>query len=179
MSYDVWSLFKVRPTNFPVRRIAAMSYLLLRYRETGLLNGIMNLTREAPLNQDGHYLEKGLIIAGEGYWANHFDFGLRMSIRDQTLIGRQRAADIAVNVLLPFTLAWSKANSQPELERQALDLCHRYPKQATNVIERHMMNQLGLDNRLINSAQKQQGLIHIYKNFCTQGECRHCRLSQL
>jgi len=41
-----------------------------------------------------------------------------------------------------------------------------------------MKNQLGLDSRLVNSAQRQQGLIHIYNSLCTQGRCDSCPLGK-
>jgi len=79
-------------------------------------------------------------------------------------------------VLLPFTLAWSQVTSQRDLERKAVDLYRRYPKLAANSVERHMKHQLGLNNNLVNSAQRQQGLIHIYNTLCTQGRCHCCPL---
>jgi hypothetical protein len=57
---------------------------------------------------------------------------------------------------------------------KAFDLYRHYPKLAVNTIERHMRNQLGISRYLVNSAQRQQGLIHIYKTLCSQGECHLC-----
>ena len=179
MSYDAWHLFKVRPSNFPVRRIAAMSYLLWRYRERGIFNEIVDMIGEASIGKDYHRLERGLIVTGNGYWASHFDFGLGIRTGSRTLLGGRRAADIVVNVLLPFTFAWSKISSQPELERKVFDLYRHYPRLAVNAVERHMKSQLGLSGSLVNSARRQQGLIHIYNTLCTQGGCDRCFLGQL
>ena len=179
MSRDDWQLFKVRPNNFPLRRIAAMSYLILRYRERGMVAEVVDMIKETPVSVGYFRLENGLRVTADGYWASHFDFGLDCRRDNPTLIGRWRAADIAVNVLLPFTLAWSKFNSQPQVERKAFALYHSYRRLAINAIERHMMNQLGLNISLVNSAQRQQGLIHIYNTLCSQGRCNSCRLSQL
>lgn len=178
MSLDAWHLFKVRPNNSPIRRLAAMSYLILRYRGKGIFEGLVNMVKEVPISQGYHRFEEGLAVTTNGYWASHFDFGLGSWIRNQSLLGSRRAADIIVNVLLPFTLAWSQVTSQPELERKALDLYHCYPKLAANSVERHMRNQLGLSSHLVNSAQRQQGLIHIYNTLCTQGRCHCCPLGE-
>ncbi len=177
MSPDAWHLFKVRPSNSPIRRLVAMSYLLLRYRESGILEGLVNLVRETSISQDTHKLEEGLLVTIDEHWATHFDFG-SSRIRSLTLLGSGRAGDIVVNVLLPFTFAWGRFTSRSGLERQALDLYRRYPKLIGNSIERHMTGQLGFSRRLVNSAQRQQGLIHIYNTLCTQGKCNGCRLSQ-
>jgi len=179
MPPNAWHLFKVRPNNSPVRRLAAMSYLILRYRGKGIFEELVNLVKEVPTSQGYHRLEKGLVVTTNGYWASHFDFGSGSRIGNKSLIGSRRADDIVVNVLLPFTLAWSKVASQPELEKKALDLYRRYPKLAVNSVERHMRHQLGLSSNLVDSAQRQQGLIHIYNTLCTQGKCNYCPLSQL
>ena len=176
MTRDAWHLFKVRPNNFPTRRIAAMSYLLFRYREKGIFEAVVNMIKEIPLNKGHSGLEQGLMIITNSYWASHFDFGLGSSIRNQPLLGRRRAADIIVNVLLPFSFAWGRLSPQPELERKALDLYRSYPRLAVNSIERHMRGQLGLSSELVNSAQRQQGLIRVYNTLCTQGGCNSCWL---
>ncbi|MBE9482169.1 MAG: DUF2851 family protein [Chloroflexi bacterium] len=178
MSPDDWHLFKVRPGNFPVRRLVAMSYLIVRYRQQGIFEGVVNAVKEAALSQSPHRLEKVLGVTASGYWASHFDFGSRSRIRSPTLLGSSRAAVIAVNVLLPFTVAWGRLTSQLEIEIKALNLYYCYPKLVVNSIERHMTSQLKLSRRLINSAQRQQGLIHIYNTLCTQGKCDSCPLRQ-
>ena len=174
MSEDEWHLFKVRPNNFPLRRIAAMSYLVRRYRERGMVEEVVNMIKEGYPR-----LERGFRVTADGYWASHFDFGLSSQSYNPSLIGRWRAADIAVNILLPFTFAWSRLNPRPEAGGRAFDLYCSYPRLAANTIERHMMKQLGLDSSLINSARRQQGLIQIYNTLCRQGRCQCCRLSQL
>ena len=178
MSYNDWHLFKVRPNNFPVRRLVAMSYIIVRYRQEGIFDGVVNTVKEAALSHNPYILEKGLVVTASGYWASHFDFGSGSRIKILTLLGNSRAADIAVNVLLPFIVAWSRFTSQPEIERKAFDLYHCYHKLVINSIERHMTNQLGLSRSLVNSAQRQQGLIHIYNTLCTQGRCNCCPLTQ-
>ena len=178
MAPGVWCLFKVRPSNSPIRRLVAMSYLVLRYRERGIFEELASMVKGVPLSQGGHRLEKGLLVTASGYWASHFDFGLGSRMRNSTLLGSGRAADIIVNVLLPFTFAWGRSASQSALERKAFELYHHYPKLAVNSVGKHMKHQLGLSGSLVNSAQRQQGLIHIYNTLCTQGKCNCCPLSQ-
>ncbi len=178
MSSNAWHLFKVRPNNSPIRRLVAMSYLTLRYKRKGIFEELVNIAKEVPVSKGYHRLEKGLTVTTNGYWASHFDFGLGSRIRNQTLLGSRRAADIAVNVLLPFTFAWGQLTSQPELAKKALNLYYNYPKLAVNSVERHMREQLGLSSRLVNSARRQQGLVHIYNTLCTQGRCNCCPLRE-
>ena len=155
MSPDDWCLYKVRPNNSPVRRLITMSCLLLRYREKGLLGGIIGLVEETLESKKCRGLEKGLRVGS---------------------LGGGRAADIAVNVLLPFSLARSQYISSPRMAKKVLDLFLHYPRTANNSVERHLSAQLGLDKGLIDTAAKQQGLIYIYKDLCTRGKCKECPL---
>ncbi len=172
---DDWRFFKVRPNNSPLRRLAAMGRLLLRYRETGLLNGLVGLVRGTPEGRDHHGLERGLLISGN---ANRTGLpgpagaGL-------PFLGRARTADIIINILLPFTSAWSRHASQPEPGRKALDLYRRYQGTALNSVEKHMAGQLGLSRGMIQAARRHQGLIHIYASLCSRGRCSVCPLAQL
>ena len=174
MPDSAWHLFKVRPNNFPVRRIAAMSYLILRYKEKGMLDEMVSMIKDTPPNKGHHRLVEGLLVTTEGYWANHFDFGLASGVKASSLLGRRRASGIAVNVILPFALALGKFTFHSELEQKSLDLYHSFPKLGDNNVARHMSSQFGLKNSLVNSAQRQQGLIHIYNTLCTQGKCHCC-----
>ena len=51
------------------------------------------------------------------------------------------------------------------------NLSLRYPPVETNTVESHMKAQFGLQSTQVNSAQRQQGLLHLYKKWCTQGRC--------
>ncbi len=179
MSESDWHLFKVRPINLPQRRLAGMGYLLLRYRGKGILEEAVIRLREAPADP-GRGLEELLTVTTDGYWADHFAPGLPSPRPVTALIGDTRAADIVVNVLLPFTLALGRLTSESSLAEKAIKLYHRYPGLAVNAVEKHMRQQFGLDGPSnagpVNSARRQQGLLHIYKTFCSQGECDRCPL---
>ena len=178
MPSDAWEVFRVRPANFPVRRIAAMSYLILRYGKKGLADERVNTIMEACLNKGHCRLEAGLVVTSNSYWGTHYDLGSGIRIDSSPLLGRERAADIAVNVLLPFTFAWGGHISKPELEEKSLDFYRSYPRLAANTVEQHMIRQLGLDRSQVNSARRQQGLIYIYNTLCTQGKCNCCPLAK-
>ena len=178
ISPDAWDMFRVRPANFPVRRIAAISHLILRYRQKGMLSGMVSMVEEAHLNKGHHQLEAGLVVTSNSYWGTHLDLGSSIRIDNSPLLGKGKAADIVVNVLLPFTFTWGGLSSHPELEQKSLDLYRSYPRLAVNAIEQHMVRQLRLNSSLVNSARRQQGLIHIYNTLCTEGKCNCCPLGK-
>ncbi len=169
MSEDDWHFFKVRPVNLPDRRIAAMSHLLLRYRRERLLAGLLGRLDEAAGETGFRELEQALVIPCGGYHVDRGGF--------PALLGRGRAADIVVNVLLPFTVAWGLANAHPKLAGKAVEIYHNYPRLAENALERHMVRQLKAGRCLASDARRQQGLLHIYRTLCSQGKCRECPLA--
>ncbi len=172
MPPDAWHLFRVRPNNSPVRRLMAMSHLVCRYREKGLLDGLLESLVDGCF--DGgelRRLEEGLVVGAGGYRGNR--------TREPTLLGRRRAADIVVNVLLPFAFARGRSTGQPDMAAGVLDIYRRYPRLAANALERHMKAQFGVEDGLVDSARRQQGLLHIYKTRCTQGRCPDCELGRV
>jgi hypothetical protein len=176
MDFSNWQSFRVRPSNSPLRRITGMCHLLQLYQEQGLLRGLVELVRDCPTEKMNQYLEAGLVAADKGYWASRFDFGKGYPGLSKWLIGQSRAADMVINVLLPFIYARGEDNHQQELSDKAFTIFCSYPSLETNTIERHMSAQFGLKNIQVNSAQRQQGLLHLYKKWCTQGRCKECAI---
>jgi hypothetical protein len=177
MTEGDWNLSHIYPNNFPVRRIIAQSYLLERYCEEKLLAGILQLVKEAPLPNGHRILENGLTVTRDGYWRNHFDFDIRSKTRISALLGNSKAGEIAVNVVLPFAFSWGELANEAQLTGNAIELYRNYPKLAENCITRHMKKQLGFEETFDLSARHQQGLIHIFRNYCREGRCLQCPLA--
>jgi len=164
MSPGSWRSFRIRPCNSPFRRLAAMSYLLLKYRRKGLLKGMLDLIDSVSDLTQSYKLREDLVVSTQD--------------NTITLLGKNRTTEIIVNVLLPFSFAYSRYKDKPESAENALALYTRYPKMEVNSLIRHMTRQLGVDRTAVNTAIRQQGLIHIYKSLCTRGRCHDCALSE-
>jgi hypothetical protein len=175
MPFDDWRLFRVRPQNSPVRRLVAVTYIISRHASTGLVAGLAGRILSG-IDYAPALVDEGLAVASEGYWVGHFDFGRTARGLGSSLLGGQRAADVVVNVLLPFVVALGWSDGRAEAAARALEMYRRRPRLATNTLERHMKAQLGIAGRVMNTARRQQGLIHIYRSFCARGWCEHCPL---
>jgi hypothetical protein len=172
-----WNLSHIYPNNSPVRRIVAQSYLLERYSEGKLLAGILQLVKESPLPGEHRVLENGLTVTGDGYWRDHFDFGVRSKTKISALLGNSKAGEIAVNVILPFAFSWGELTNESKITENAIELYRNYPKLAENCITRHMKKQLRLEESFDFTAYHQQGLIHVFRNYCCEGRCTQCPLA--
>jgi hypothetical protein len=182
-----WNLWHIYPNNSPIRRIVAQSYLLERYCDTGLMGGMLQLVKESSpgpphsMEKDRgrgrrRWLEDSLTVFGDGYWQDHFDFDTRSKTRTSALLGKSKASEIVVNVILPFAFSWGEMTGEPGLKEKAIQLYKHYPKLAENEITRHMAGQLSLEGTAGLTACQQQGLIHIFRNYCREGRCCECPL---
>jgi hypothetical protein len=132
--------------------------------------------KEALL-QGGHcVLENSLIVTGDGYWRDHFDFDVTSKTRKSALLGNSKVGEIIINIVLPFAFSWGELTADSKITENALELYLNYPKLAENCITRHMKKQLGLEEPFDLFACHQQGLIHIFKNYCCEGRCGQCPL---
>ena len=171
-----WQLFRVRPQNMPTRRIAAASHLLERYAGAGVIEGLAAPLMQGPPRLAAREVRRALTVKAQGFWADNADFGAPCR-RDPTLVGDGRAGEMAVNVVLPFFRAYGCYMGIERLARRALEVHMAFPKLPENHITLQMKAQLFLDgSRLVNSAMRQQGLIHVYKSMCQQLQCGGCVL---
>jgi hypothetical protein len=146
---------------------------MARYCRPGLLHGILQLIKKAPPGTEHRWLETGLVIAGQAYWRNHFDFGI-VKKRSSALLGREKASEIVINAILPFACVWGEISSDLKLKRKAAEIYRRYPRSGDNELTRHMKQQLLLKPDTCLSACQQQGLIHIFKTYCRLRNCTAC-----
>ena len=150
-----WHTFRVRPGNHPGRRMAGAAALVARYAEAGLVGGLERLA----LAGDHRTLEAGLTVCQEG----------------ATLVGRGRAADMAVNVALPFFHALAGRTGGSTMAEQTLRLYERWPLLQENELTREMSSLLGLQglDGARDGARRQQGLIHLYRLLTGTGSTEH------
>jgi hypothetical protein len=146
MSGREWHCFRVRPANHPRRRIAGAARLVARSLDTGLVNGLT-------------------VLAG----ADHpKDLTVALTIGSQpgggpAYIGQDRARDLAVNVVLPFSHALAASQDDGYRAQRCLGLYHRFGKLQENEITVEMAEQL-MDlswGKVAATARRQQGLIHL------------------
>ncbi len=176
MKREDWRFFRVRPANLPPRRLAGVSHLLVRH-SSGLSQNMVRLAGLRSLGEAQKRLAEALIVRTSDYWASHGDFGVGVP-SPGAVIGPDRATDIRVNIILPFVMAYAHKNGEPRLSNRARRLYRTERKLPENRIIRYMTRQIfGEGSRGVDSACQQQGLIHLYGQFCLRARCAVCPLS--
>ena len=136
-----WRLFRVRPANHPVRRLAGAAHLMDGFIETGLVLGLENEVSRGDLR------------------------ALLRRLTVTPFIGSGRASELAVSVVLPFMYAWAGLRRERSLQRRSLELYRRSPGPAGNEITREMKRLLSPEIEAVSTtgARRHQGLIHLYR----------------
>lgn len=179
MSQSEWCLSGIRPSNSPLRRIAAASHLIHRYLASGWLTAVPGLVLSAPISQRGlKEIEKGFLVSADTREVGLCNMSQKFLRMPPALLGPSRAAEIVVNVVLPFCFAWAQTTQQTELEKKALALYRSYAATGDNRIIRQMLQRIWQtkSSPVVDSAARQQGLIHVYLNFCLERHCTFCPL---
>lgn len=171
---EEWHFFRIRPENYPPRRVAGAALLFARHLEEGLED---RLAKALSGKDEGHarrQLEAALMVPAPRYWHFRRDFGAPSAVPLGALIGRERAAVTAINIVLPYFYGLADGRRAPLAER-ALALYQTYPRLASNAVTRAMERQLSLDAMVRGlGALHQQGLLHLHQTCCNRGICSSC-----
>ena len=182
-----WQFAGVRPPNAPARRVAALAHLLTWLLPGGLLASFQADMRAAdPATVRARWQARLRVAAPGGFWAEHSDFGARLprstrAASGMDLIGPDRAADMVVNIVAPFFVAWGAQAAAPALATQAAAVYGTHPPLEENQITRAMRDEVfGPRARgAITTACQQQGLLYHYHRTCAERRIYECPLSGL
>lgn len=158
-----WELIG-RPENHPARRLAGAARLLVRYVDGGLLPSLLAAVRAGPAT-----LARALQVRADGFWPDHYDLTSGAARLPAGLIGPERAGELAVNVVLPFALAWAEGRGDAPLAEAAVAGYRRYPRTSSYGLLRPLCAALG--RRVTAGARRQQGMLHLFRHYCRQGGC--------
>jgi len=179
-----WQFFRLRPTNFPTIRIAAMAHIVVAFHDRGFHARLLDifLNKNASPGKLAREVRNLFVVEARGYWQNHYHLEDEPTIHPQFhlkhLIGNGRANEIVVNVIFPLLLAFAEETGDKELAIRIRETYLHSPKLQENRILRQMKEQILSPDKeklaIVASAARQQGLIHIFKHFCRSWRCSEC-----
>ncbi len=143
-----------RPGNAGWRRLEGAARLAARFCCEGLASRLEKILSDTP-EQGASTLLASLQVTGG----------------PQAFIGRSRALEIVTNVVLPYAAAGGDA----ALARKAEAVYERLPRPAAYGAVRHLDRAVSQGVRV--DARRQQGMLRLLRQHCTQGGCGRCPLS--
>ena len=171
-----WVFGGVRAPNYPTRRVVTAAHLVVRYRDVGLARAILSPLRRNDVSSAD--LEAMFLIDDpDGYWSTHADFGRSLAGRSSALLGRDRARDVVVNVVLPLALAVASENGDRQLADNAWTTYRSFPRPSSYQSTEKLATEIGMADRLVRTARRQQGLLFLLRNHCERAACLSCPLA--
>lgn len=168
MSMPEWRLFRLRPSNFPTLRIAGLCRLLQAHAGRSWPDvWAKALSTESAVES---WLSL-LTVPAYGYWSDHYWWGDEGRHRQKDLIGRQRAFEIVVNVVLPLLKLWSEEKGRPNLSLDVHRIAESAASREKNSVIRFMQSQLATGGEA--TIRFHQGLIHLHRQ-CRSYGCADC-----
>ncbi len=175
-----WTFSPTRPANFPSARIPAAGILLGRMLYRQLLTHIITIMNGAYSSAEEklEYLLSVLAIDEDPFWSFHYSF-TESSPRRHSLLGDTRKYDIIVNTILPLCSLYSFIFKTENLNEYTLKTVAVIPLLENNFITRRMEKQLLKGKLHLRSALEQQGIIQLYKRYCSIERCSECEVGKV
>ncbi len=175
-----WQFFRLRPENFPTLRTAGAARLLQRFHKMNFLKSIIHLIKnnELSIKQRIGSLEELFVVPTDSFWSQHYRFEEQSQQRIAVLIGKSRANDILLNVVIPLCLLYARLFKDKDVRRGALSVFEHCPSASSNSVTRMIDTQLIKEKFTFSSAMLQQGAIQLYKSFCSQERCSECAVGK-
>jgi hypothetical protein len=176
MTSTDWQLFRLRPVNYPTLRIAGFSQWLTRHRSGSLVALFLNIIHSSSSSALIYNMENLLVIPAFGYWNRHYIWDDAGRTQSHELIGRQRAHEMIVNVILPVLALYADHTKDQSLNERIRAVFRTSASHEVNSVTRYMTGQLYRSVKPERyTIQFAQGLIHLYKR-CVVYDCCDCRL---
>ncbi|MCF7918625.1 MAG: DUF2851 family protein [Candidatus Cloacimonetes bacterium] len=162
-----WHLFRIRPVNHPGIRLLQIAPLIYRSLSGSLFNDLIKLFSypQGKLKMKEFYQRLETLFIGESYY-----------LPKEWWLGKTRLDTVFINIILPLVRLYAQRNNYKELSEAAWEVYAQYRALPSNHLTRGMERYM--DKMQIRTAQKkaiyQQGILHIYHNYCQYYSCGEC-----
>lgn len=157
-----WKMSRMRPPNFPHRRIAFLAALLFGgFR-------LMSRIASATSLEDARKL---FAVELTGYWASHYTFGSAMESHTPTALGRPSVDTLIINVVVPMLYAYGCAVDNAGLTNLATSMLQGLGPEQNSVVR--LFKEHGIE---CDDAFTSQALIQLRREYCETKKCLFCRI---
>lgn len=161
MEKESWKLFRIRPQNFPYRRIA----MLAQFIEGGFR--MMNRILEAEGEKEMRALFK---VELSGYWTKHYTFG-KPNERATATLSRSSIDIILINTVAPLLYAYGELTGNYEMTDKAIKLLESLRAENNSIVSHFVA--YGID---CPDALTSQALVQLKREYCDARKCIYCKI---
>lgn len=157
-----WKMSRMRPANFPHRRIAILAAIM--HRGWRLMSRILEIEN---VEQATELLSAELT----GYWTTHYTFGAA-SAGAPTSMSRSSVTGLIINAVVPLQHAYAMAHKDTALADRAVELLQSLPPEHNAIVDM-FIHAAGLR---LSSAFATQSVIQLRRAYCEPRKCLYCRI---
>ena len=161
MEKESWKLFRIRPQNFPYRRIA----MLAQFIEGGFR--MMNRILEAECEKEMRALFE---VELSGYWIKHYTFG-KPNERATATLSRSSIDIILINTVAPLLYAYGELTGNYEMTDKAIKLLEDLRAESNSIVSHFVA--YGID---CPDALTSQALVQLKREYCDARKCIYCKI---
>lgn len=161
MEKESWKLFRIRPQNFPYRRIA----MLAQYIEGGFR--MMNRILDAEGEKEMRALFE---VELSGYWTKHYTFG-KPNERATATLSRSSTDIILINTVAPLLYAYGELTGNYEMTDKAIKLLEDLRAENNSIVSHFVA--YGID---CPDALTSQALVQLKREYCDARKCIYCKI---
>lgn len=161
MEKESWKLFRIRPQNFPYRRIA----MLAQFIEGGFR--MMNRILEAEGEKEMRALFE---VELSGYWTKHYTFG-KPNERATATLSRSSIDIILINTVAPLLYAYGELTGSYEMTDKAIKLLEDLRAESNSIVSHFVA--YGID---CPDALTSQALVQLKREYCDARKCIYCKI---
>ncbi|MDD7499640.1 MAG: DUF2851 family protein [Sodaliphilus sp.] len=161
MEKESWKLFRIRPQNFPYRRIA----MLAQFIEGGFR--MMNRILEAEGEKEMRALFE---VELSGYWIKHYTFG-KPNERATATLSRSSTDIILINTVAPLLYAYGELTGNYEMTDKAIKLLEDLRAESNSIVSHFVA--YGID---CPDALTSQALVQLKREYCDARKCIYCKI---
>lgn len=158
---EIWKTFRIRPQNFPFRRIAMLAQYV--YGGFKLMSNLLSASDEKAIRDL-------FSVTLTGYWANHFSFSKPVHTPSRAL-GERSIDIILINTVAPLFYAHGETTGNYALTDKAIDLLESLCPEKNSIID--TFTHAGID---CPDALSSQALIQLRRNYCEARKCIYCKI---
>jgi hypothetical protein len=116
-----------------------------------------------------------LSVPQDDYWNRHYDFD-QPTQKPMVALGNSRIDEILVNTVVPVSLLYARIFKDADVREHTLAFYESFPPIQENSVTRLMQRQLLRGKLSLVGAGQQQGIIQLYKYYCSDGRCAECEV---
>ena len=161
MEKESWKLFRIRPQNFPYRRIA----MLAQFIEGGFR--MMNRILEAEGEKEMRALFE---VELSGYWSKHYTFG-KPNERATATLSCSSTDIILINTVAPLLYAYGELTGNYEMTDKAIKLLEDLRAESNSIVSHFVA--YGID---CPDALTSQALVQLKREYCDARKCIYCKI---